>query len=218
MSEVRRPVPGYVSNWRVWTWDTGLWTALALLGYWSPWLSLPPAALRLNGYDLAEWITFLPGVRDGSLHLNRLSFLMPLACVALLLGIASARFPWRSPIRWGLLLLGLASAYNVFPAYPYILTAYADPEFQMQFSVACIAVVALGLSAFLPAAWLTAPQIGLALTGAWYGAASLLALRPAAAELMAEPWPVGIGWAAMLLGLAGLAWAGWRRLFGPPPP
>jgi hypothetical protein len=194
--------------------DTGLWALLALLGYWSPWLSLPPAALRLSGYDLAEWITFLPGVRDGSLLLNRLSFLTPLACLALLLGFAAARCPLRSGVRWGLWLLGLISAYNVLPVYPYLLTAYADPEFQLQFIVACAAGGGVLLCLALPPAWLDLPQLGLAVLGAWSGAAGLLAVRPAAMALMAGPWPVGIGWAAMLLGFAGLAGAGWRGLFG----
>src|SRR5258706_12494313 len=62
---------------------------LALVGYWLPWLTHPAAALRLNGYELSEWVTFLPGVRDGSLPLSRLLFLLPLGCLALLLGLAA---------------------------------------------------------------------------------------------------------------------------------
>src|SRR5258708_34443636 len=62
---------------------------LALFGYWLPWLTHPAAALRLNGYELSEWVTFLPGVRDGSLPLGRLVFLLPLGCLALLLGLAA---------------------------------------------------------------------------------------------------------------------------------
>ena len=188
---------------------------LALLGYWSPWLNLPPAALRLNGFELAEWSTFLPGVRDGSLSLPRLSFLPPLAGLALLLGIAAARFPYRSPARWTLLGAGLVCAYNIFPVYPYLLTAYANPEFQRQFFAACGVVAGLALTMFLPAAWLDLPQIVLAALGVWSGAQALLTLRLAALELMGGAWPIGIGWAAMLAGFAGLAAAGWRRLFGP---
>src|SRR5207245_1175929 len=62
---------------------------LALVGYWLPWLTHPAAALRLNGYELSEWVTYLPGVRAGSLPLSRLEFLLPLGCVALLLGLAA---------------------------------------------------------------------------------------------------------------------------------
>src|SRR6185436_5919146 len=65
---------------------------LALIGYWTPWLTHPVAALRLNGFELSEWVTFLPGVRDGSLPFNRLAFLIPLACLALLLSITASHF------------------------------------------------------------------------------------------------------------------------------
>ena len=65
--------------------------AAALVGYWSPWLTHPAAALRLNGYELSEWITFLPGVRSGDLPLSRLLFLLPLACLALLLVLVATR-------------------------------------------------------------------------------------------------------------------------------
>ncbi len=71
---------------------------LALVGYWLPWLAAPAAALRLNGYELSEWVTFLPGVRDGSLPLSRLLFLLPLACVALLLALAASRSADAPPI------------------------------------------------------------------------------------------------------------------------
>src|SRR5882757_8110917 len=81
---------------------------LALVGYWLPWLTHPVAALRLNGYELSEWITYLPGVRDGSLPLSRLLFLLPLGCLALLLGLAAT---WR----WGLSAPVLA-AFPVAPA------------------------------------------------------------------------------------------------------
>ena len=68
---------------------------LALVGYWSPWLTHATAALRLNGYELSEWITFLPGVRSGELPLSRLLFLLPLACLALLLSLIATRVPVR---------------------------------------------------------------------------------------------------------------------------
>jgi hypothetical protein len=71
---------------------------LGLAGYWLPWLTAPAAALRLNGYELSEWVTFLPGVRDGTLPLSRLLFLLPLACLALLLALAASRPGVTPPI------------------------------------------------------------------------------------------------------------------------
>ncbi len=69
----------------------------------------PAAPLTLNGYDLSEWVTFLPQVRDGSLpiaaltlsfpwgyslsiYFARLVFFIPLACVAGLLSVAASRY------------------------------------------------------------------------------------------------------------------------------
>ena len=81
---------------------------LAVVGYWGPWLIHPAAPLILNGYDLSEWVTFLPPVRDGALfnplviplpwrepvviYLARLVFFIPLACVAGLLSITASRY------------------------------------------------------------------------------------------------------------------------------
>src|SRR5258705_5136091 len=70
---------------------------LALVGYWLPWLTHPVAALRLNGYELSEWITYLPGVRDGSLPLSRLLFLLPLGCLALLLRLLGPLLAFPPP-------------------------------------------------------------------------------------------------------------------------
>ena len=200
---------------RPWRWDQGVGIALALIGYWLPWLSVPPAALRLNGYDLAEWMTFLPGYRDGTLPLTRLSLLAPLACLGILCAIASARSPMGSPARWGLIALALICIVNVLPVYPYLLTAYSDPEFQPQFFTAGAAVLAVALTFVLPHGLLNLAQLLLALAGAWYGAAALLTLRPAVSELLNGAWSAGPGWAAMLGGFALLAAGGWRGLFGP---
>ena len=70
---------------------TGL--ALAWIGYWGPWLDHPAAALQLNAYDLAEWITRLPEVRAGTLALSRLDFLLPLACLSVLTALVALDSP-----------------------------------------------------------------------------------------------------------------------------
>jgi hypothetical protein len=218
--------------------------ALALVGYWLPWLTHPVAALRLNGYELSEWITFLPGVRDGSLPLSRLLFLLPLGCVALLLALASS---WQAPLPprllipatiqpaqsaprsglaallpsirgwggWGLLLLSFICIFTVFPPYPYLLTAYADPEYRLQLFVASLGVVALLLALYLPNDIKAALQIVLALAGGGLGLWSLLVLWPRASQLLGATWAIGLGWPIMLAGFALLALGGLRELFGP---
>jgi hypothetical protein len=187
---------------------------VALAGYWSPWLTQPAAALRLSGFDLAEWVTFLPGVRDGSLPLSRLAFLLPLACLALLLGLAAQagarRRGWRGWLPaawwgWGLWLLAGVCSLLVLPPYEAFRNREYWPEYQLQFWVACVTVAGVAVSGCVPrqvTGWL---RILLAAAGAGCGAWAVLMLRPAANELLNTPWAVGLGWPAMLAGLAGVA-------------
>jgi hypothetical protein len=216
---------------------------LALAGYWLPWLNHPAAALRLNGYELSEWITFLPSVRDGSAALSRLAFLVPLACLALMCVLVAARPASRlalpplgaapaaaprprsglavllpavsGPLGWVLLLVGALCAIVVFPPYPYLHTAPADPEYRAQLNVAALALVAFVLVVYLPDDLNALLQFGLAVAALITAAAAMLALRPAAAGVLNAAWPLGMGGPMLLLGLAVLALGGLRRLFEP---
>jgi len=193
---------------------------VALAGYWSPWLTHPVAALRLSGYDLAEWVTFLPGVRDGSLPLGRLIFLLPLACLALLLGLAAHAGPrrrgWRgwlpaSAGGWALWALAGVCGLLVLPPYEAFLNREYWPEYQTQFGVACAAMAGAAASGLAPRRAIGWLQVALAAAGAGCGAWALLTLRPAANELLNAPWALGLGWLAMLAGLAAVAvTAAWR--------
>jgi hypothetical protein len=217
---------------------------LALLGYWLPWLTHPVAALRLNGYELSEWITYLPGVRDGSLPLTRLEFLLPLGCLALLLSLAAT---WQTTLAapllavlpgapassaprgglsallpavrgwsgWGLLLLSLVCLFTVFPPYPYLFTALSDPEYRAQFLVASLGVVILALALYLPTDLKAGLQFLLAALGLGLGLWTLLVLRPVASDLLGASWAIGLGWPLMLAGFVVLALGGLRELFGP---
>jgi hypothetical protein len=217
--------------------------ALALVGYWLPWLTHPDAALRLNGYELSEWVTYLPGVRAGSLPVSRLLFLLPLACLAILLGLAAtwqatrpvavltvtagpAHTGPRSGVNallptiqglggWALLVLAAVCAFTVFPPYPYLLTAYADPEYRAQLFSAALVVIVLLLALYLPTDFKAAVQIALAALGGGLAVWGLLAVWPTASSLLGATWPLGLGWPATVLGFAGLLLGGLRELFGP---
>ncbi len=196
---------------------------LALVGFWLPWLAHPAAALNLNGYELAEWVTLMPEGQAGAAPLNRLTFLAPCACLTVLFGLAAARsrrdrarVP-RSWLGWGLLTAALLSASAVFPYYPYFLTAPADlnSEFFVQFWVAAASLLAVAITFLLPDEANDLLQIALGLAGAGLAVWSLTALTPLARSALGLDWRWGPGWAAVLLGFAVVLVDGWRRLFRP---
>jgi len=201
--------------------------ALTLLGYWWPWLAHPAGALQLNAYELSEWVEFLPGVFTGELPFARLTFLLPCACLTVLFGLAAARVRRAAPRGWldalwpdsvpgwGLLLCAGLSAAAVFPYYPYLLSAYADPEFQAQFFIACAATLAVPLALLLPEEVAALAQIALAVIGLSISAWALWALWPTASEVLHAAWPLGWGWPVTLLGFAAAAVEGGQRLFAP---
>lgn len=201
--------------------------ALALIGYWAPWLAGPAAALQLNAYELSEWLTFLPAAQSGALPIDRLAFLLPGACLAGLLGLAAGEFDGRPAGRgrlaawlpgnwvgWGLLALAGLCALAVFPYYPYFLSAYADPEFSFQFWAACVTAAGIPLAFWLRDDAGALAQMALALAGLFLTGRALWGLWPAAAEL-GLTWQLGWGWPATLLGFALALLAGWSRLFRP---
>jgi hypothetical protein len=200
---------------------------LALLGFWMPWLDGPAAALRLNAYELSEWITFLPAVRYGEVSLSRLSFLAPSACLAVLLALAVGAIRIRtarswvaailpdSALGWGLLGLAALSALAVLPYYPHILTAYAEPEFQGQFFVAAATLTSVVVALVLPPEIAGLAQIIAGLVGAALSAWALWTLWPVASALLGQSGTIGWGWAVTIMGCLAAAAHGWLRLFRP---
>lgn len=191
----------------------GWWLVLALVGFWGPWLSLPPAALQLNAYELSEWVTFLPAVCWEGVPLSRLAFLAVSACLAGLWALSATEAGWRGRVL-AAVPVGLC-VWAALPYYPYILTAYAEPEFQGQFwvgvgtalSAGAWLVAARGARAARLADALQVAVAALALGLAWQ---ALLLTLPQA-QVLLPGW--GVGWGAVLCGLAlvavGLS-AGWR--------
>lgn len=127
-------------------------TRLALLGglllaaigaSFAPWVSRPPAALVLTGPDLAEFVKFLPEVRNGSLRVNRLLFLLPLfvATFSLSLTVASRRLVYPGWVRWLVMIVVVPLALTLLPPIwsPAVLLS---SEFRLQ-TAACL--LCLGL-------------------------------------------------------------------------
>ncbi len=124
---------------------------LATLGAsFAPWVDRSPAALVLTAPDLAEFVKFLPEVRDGSLRVHRLLFLAPLfvATFSLPLVVASRRLIYPHWACWPVLILVIPLALTLLPPVwsPSVLLS---AEFRLQ-TVACLLCLGLiGISRWL---------------------------------------------------------------------
>ena len=132
----------------------GSWlTATGLLltgigGAFLPWVWRESVALQLTGPGLAEFVKFLPQVRQLQIELDRLHFLLPLfmAILALPLFAASKELILPTWLRWIMRLavfpLALAAISPVWK--PGVLVA---EEFRWQ---TILAIVAMGLAVIAP--------------------------------------------------------------------
>lgn len=129
-----------------WLLGVGLFLT-GLGGAFLPWVWRAPVALQLTAPGLAEFIKFLPEVRYGQVHPQRLFFLLPLffAMLALPLSLENRALALPRWLRWTLRLavipLALAALSPVWT--PAILVA---PEFRLQTGLA-LAAVPLALAA-----------------------------------------------------------------------
>ncbi len=106
----------------------------ALLGYCLPWLANPGISLSLNAYDLAEWTSLHPLVRDASIpFMTTLLLRLPLVCLGLL--IALGTFHTRPVMRLTLMLI---IAIALLPPLEYFTQATSDPNYRQQFVLALI--------------------------------------------------------------------------------
>jgi hypothetical protein len=123
----------------------GLFVA-AIGASFAPWVSRPPAALVLAAPDLAEFVKFLPEVRNGALGVERLLFLSPLFVAAFCLPLiaASRRLAYPRWVRWVVLIAVIPLALALLPPIwsPGVLLS---PEFRLQ-TAACL--LCLGLVVF----------------------------------------------------------------------
>ena len=112
--------------------------ALALVGYWGPWVNHKTAALVLSGLDMAEFVKFLPEVRAGTEPMLRELFYLPLLAAALCLALIGSNRPWRYPLwaRGIMVIIAIVLAVIVLPPYPFILQALSSDEFRRQFLMA----------------------------------------------------------------------------------
>ena len=91
--------------------------ALAILGYFGPWVDHKTAALVLTGQDMGEFVKFLPEVRAGTVPMIREFFYLPpfAAALCLILLMASKRLAYPLVVRAVMLLAVLGLAWAMLP-------------------------------------------------------------------------------------------------------
>jgi hypothetical protein len=196
-------------------------TLLALVaawaGYFSPWVWPIPAALRLSALDLVEWLTFMQTVRDGTFPVSRLDLLWPLAGIAIITALFPSIFASQTtylrqltrPSAIVCLLLALFAAFLILPTYPFILTAYNDPELAPQFWLG----VATGIVAFI--LYLITPRLPSMVPYLLMAIVALLCLSlclrvpgiitPPIVDMLTEPVELGYGFRLAIVGFCGLS-------------
>lgn len=168
-----------------------VWGAVLLLlaFYLLPWSSHRSTSLTLQAYDLAEWTSLHPEVREGQMPLLVTALLrLPLLCLGLLLAL--------NPLggkRWLSWLAVLLFALALLPPVSFI-RQLDNTNYALQFSLS-IAMLSLGFAVQIPAIarrnkvlnpLLVALMAGIALSG---GIQALLLLQGFQLNVQA-----GIGW------------------------
>jgi hypothetical protein len=191
--------------------------AAAWLGYFSPWVWPIPAALRLSAHDLVEWLTFMQTVRDGTFPVSRLDLLWPLAGIAIITILLPSIFAPQvtylrqltRPSAIVCLLLALFAAFLILPTYPFILTAYNDPELAPQFWLG----VAIGIVTFI--LYLITPRLPSVIPHSLIAIVAVLCLivclrlpaviTPPIVDMLTEPVELGYGFRLAVVGFSGLS-------------
>ncbi len=170
-----------------------------LVCYLFPWLTNPSVSLSLNAYDLAEWASLHPAVRDATpALLTSVLLRLPLVCLALLIA-----FTARRSLLPVLIVLVLTAA--LLPP-PEFIKALDDPNYRQQAGLALFTLIggALGLSGKLSRArhWIVA---AIGLLGAL---ASIIGLLQSYHLMRGFSLPTHVGLGGVFLALLFLVVAG----------
>lgn len=127
-------------------------TFLALLAYVTPWIVNPSAGLTLGAYDLAEWASLHPEVRNSSpALLTSLLLRLPLSLFALLVGFCAPLPALRSYGWWVAFMIVLFLTASALPPLEFFIEAREDTNYQQQFLLSCLALFGglIGLAGIL---------------------------------------------------------------------
>lgn len=194
---------------------------LAVIGYWGPWVDHFTAALVVPGFDLAEYVKFLPEVRARTVPVARELFYLPALAAGLCLAMLVGRRRPRLPL-WATALLAVLAAWLTLVVAPpadlmlrFVQDAGLRAEWGRQALLAggaflAVVVALLGVSR-LPR--LITPLLVSLVAGVGTGVPlwQFYAVRPAIDRVYNKSVALGWGLWLMLLGFALVVIATWGR-------
>jgi hypothetical protein len=199
--------------------------ALAIVGYFGPWVDHKTAALVLTGQDMGEFVKFLPEVRAGTAVMIREFFYLPpfAAALCLILLMASKRLAYPLVIRAIVLLTVLGLAWAMLPPVwtPQLLVTAEFRKQTVAIAFCLLLLIVHPMLRHLSSRWMAVAlrraqdiaMMVLALLGAGPPLWQFLAIREAVNR--AYGWPVQVGWGLWVTVLGFLiVMAGAVTLFG----
>jgi hypothetical protein len=170
--------------------------ALAIVGYFGPWVDQKTAALVLTGQDMGEFVKFLPEVRAGTAPMIREFFYLPpfAAALGLILLLASKRLAYPLPVRAVMLVAVLGLAWAMLPPVwtPQLLVTAEFRKQTVAIAFCLLLLVVHPVLRPLPLRLTAVALIGLALLGTVLPLWQFFAIREAVNR--AYGWPVPVGW------------------------
>jgi hypothetical protein len=178
--------------------------ALAILGFYGPWVTSQVAALTYNALDLTEFSKFIVRAHLG--EITREAFLVPIIAAALALAVwASQPARLARALRYALAFAAAALSLVPLPPYPYLLKAYSSAEDRGSFWLSVAGLVGIVLLCVF----------GRRIAGRWRSLTlfllALIGALPAAWEFFARALPA----ISTVHGSPALpAWGFWTTLIG----
>jgi len=170
--------------------------ALAIVGYFGPWVDHKTAALVLTGQDMGEFVKFLPEVRARTTLMIRELFYLPpfVAALCLILLMAHKRLAYPSLIRAVMVLTVLGLAWAMLPPVwtPQLLLTAEFRKQSVAIAFCLLLVVVHPMLRHLPPRSVAVAVMVLATLGAGPPLWQFFAVRQAVSR--AYGWPVPVGW------------------------
>ena len=180
--------------------------ALAIVGYFGPWVGHKTAALTRTGFELSEFAKLFPQVQSGTVQIIRALFFTPPLAAAIGLGILL--FRRRHGCVASILGISFAGLLTVtaVPPYEYL----GDPQYRGHLALAAgglLLVLLSPLARRLSTQARRGANAALAVVGLVPALWQFFLLRPVVAELYNKP--VDLGWGVVLCTIGFGALLGW---------